>query len=84
MIQRCTNPNVPDYHLYYGGQGIVVCDRWLHSYENFYEDMGDCADDLTLDRVDPYGNYEPGNCRWASAREQRWNQRRMQGREMPI
>ncbi|WP_257541053.1 hypothetical protein [Sphingobium sp. CFD-1] len=76
MQQRCFNPSHQDYHDY-GGRGITVCDRWRgdHGVLNFIADMGDCPDGMTLDRRDVDGNYEPGNCRWATVVEQNRNRR---------
>ena len=68
---RCTNPNDDAYHLY-GGKGITLCDRWM-SFENFYNDMGDRPDGMTLDRIDNDKGYEPLNCRWATIEQQRRN-----------
>lgn len=64
--QRCTNPRNPSY-LNYGGRGIVMCDKWLGSYENFVADLGEKPTGAYLDRIDADGNYEPGNCRWVSS-----------------
>jgi hypothetical protein len=73
MIQRCTNPNKSNY-IDYGGRGIKVCNRWL-MYENFKKDMGERPKGETLDRRDNDGNYEPGNCRWATPKQQNKNRR---------
>jgi hypothetical protein len=73
MIQRCENPNSKDYRAY-GGRGIKVCEQW-QTFLGFLRDMGMRPYGLTLDRVDPYGNYEKFNCRWATRQEQRHNWR---------
>lgn len=73
LHQRCNNPNNKDYK-YYGGRGITICDRWS-KFENFLADMGKAPRDLTLDRKNNYGNYEPDNCRWTTRIKQSRNSR---------
>ena len=73
--QRCLNPDRAGYE-YWGGRGITVCQRWME-FENFYADMGSRpGPGYSIERVDNDGNYEPGNCRWATASEQQRNTRR--------
>lgn len=75
MKNRCNNEKAPNYHNY-GGRGITVCDRWMNSFENFYEDMGPRpSPDHSLDREEVNGNYEKDNCRWATDLEQQNNRR---------
>lgn len=79
MLRRCMNANSISYKRY-GGRGIRVCTRWRH-FENFFADMGLRPQGkngrraaFSIDRINNDGNYEPDNCRWATATEQRRNQ----------
>jgi hypothetical protein len=74
MINRCHYEGYPERHLY-GGRGIVVCEKWRASFVSFIEDMGVPESNLSIDRIDVDGNYEPGNCRWATATAQAQNRR---------
>jgi hypothetical protein len=85
---RCSNPNHSSFPKY-GARGITVCERWL-KFENFLADMGPRPSSKhSIDRIDPNGNYEPGNCRWASQTEQANNKRNTRlvmyrGEQMPL
>ena len=71
---RCLNPNSPKYSDY-GGRGITMCDEWCKSFPDFLRDMGEKPDGTSLERINNDGNYEPGNCRWATPKEQSRNKR---------
>lgn len=74
MKQKCNNSNAWNYQ-WYGALGVKVCEAWL-KFENFLKDMGTRPVGMTLDRIDPAKNYEPINCRWASASIQGRNKRK--------
>jgi hypothetical protein len=72
---RCHCPTNPKFEQY-GGRGITMCDEWRNDFQAFYDHIGPKpSPELSLDRIDNDGNYEPGNVRWATASEQRYNQR---------
>jgi len=72
IIARCERPSSISYQ-YYGAKGVTVCERWRHSFEAFLEDMGPRPNGMSIDRINSTGNYEPGNCRWATITEQNNN-----------
>lgn len=74
MLKRCYNVNAHGY-ANYGGRGIRVCNRWRLDFWAFVADLGERPANTTLDRIDNEKGYEPGNCRWASKKQQRTNSR---------
>jgi hypothetical protein len=76
MRARCSNPSFTEYAIY-GGRGIRVCEEWCQSFEAFLAHVGHRpGPGYSLDRIDVNGNYEPGNVRWATRREQQQNMRK--------
>jgi len=77
--RRCDNTGVPDFYRY-GGRGIRMCEEWLHDFAAFLSHIGPKpAPHLSLDRIDPDGDYCPGNVRWATAKEQANNRSKKRG-----
>lgn len=74
MRKRCNTPGCSAYK-HYGALGVLVCERW-DIFDNFVADMGPRPAGLTLDRINPFGNYEPSNCRWATRAVQANNKRK--------
>lgn len=80
MIRRCHHPNATNYGAY-GARGVEVCARWRESFPAFLADVGRRPSSaFSLDRINPFGNYEPGNVRWATRSEQARNKRRDWGK----
>lgn len=77
MKNRCNQPKAHNYK-YYGGRGITVCEEWQESFEKFHDwaVTHGYSKELTIDRKDVNGNYEPDNCRWATKLEQELNKRK--------
>ena len=80
---RCHNPNHPSYDSY-GAKGITMCDSWRESFENFFKDMGPRPKDHSLDRINPFGGYEPSNVRWADVITQARNKKDTKWVQHPV
>jgi hypothetical protein len=75
MLKRCYSPNYKNFH-YWGGKGVTVCDRWLESFENFLDDMGERPEGTSLNRVDGSMTYSKETCNWASRSVQAFEQKK--------
>jgi len=81
MLERCRNKNDMHHKKYYIDKGVNLCARWL-KFENFLEDMGERPPNTSIDRINPFGDYEPSNCRWADSKTQGANRRKNYIKEM--
>lgn len=79
MKDRCLNKKSRNI-VWYGEKGVKVCEQWM-TYEGFLADMGERPEGMTLDRINPFGDYEPDNCRWADAATQKANTRKNYARQ---
>ena len=75
MVTRCTNPK-SDHYGAYGGRGISIHLNWVRSFPNFLQDMGECPNGYSLERINVDGNYEPSNCKWIPLSDQFENMRK--------